>query len=707
MKPPAKSCKSFSAIGILVLFLAAFASQAFADTKPKYLYVTNSGESNPGDQLETFQVTATATCTSSPCASTFTITGSFTLDLGLGRVSYSTLFLTDSSDLASSPLALMSAFPPALPTASTTSPLTFNTDGFFNGGSTLTNLTLYLPFTNFPGNYAGGAICTSVSVSGCAGISKVIIQSANMSASLRATSGGNPVTATIVSGSVTLVGSVQSSNTVSGYSIDATTGALTPLPGSPFIAGSNPFSVALDPSSKFLYVANRLSGNISAYEVNATSGALSQISGSPFTTGSEPDSVTVAPSGKFVFVSNQLSDNIWVYSIDSETGALTPINGSPFPSGHSPVALTMDPLGRFLYVSDYDTEAPAFDFRGFTIDGTTGALTQIPPADILGGPGIGPLGAAIDPTGRFLFGIGYFIPHWGVGVSGINSATGGLGNEYSGDGSDIPSAVATHPSGKFVYITDASSSYVTGYSIDSTTGDMTRIPGTPFGDQCAHVTTCFPTGPSSTPYATGSLPESIAIDPSGKFAYVGNMHSNNISAFTIDATTGAFAPIVGSPFAAGVGPSSVAIASASTVPFDTFKATAEIDEDRKTSFRVEGFFTLGAGSDGIYPLSESVQLQVGSYSATLPAGSFAEKDEHQFDFDGTINNVDLKIKIHQVERKRDDGKNDKDKKVETNDYLFTAEGKGSILAGVTNPVTVTLTIGDDEGSTTVKADIDK
>jgi hypothetical protein len=318
----------------------------------------------------------------------------------------------------------------------------------------------------------------------------------------------------------------------------------------------------------------------------------------------------------------------------------------------------------------------------------------------------------VDPTGRFLFGINYFIPNWAVNVSDINSATGALNRINSADGSDVPTAVAVHPSGNFLYITDASSSYVTGYTIDSTTGDITRISGTPYGDECTHVTSCYPMGLYSGPYATGSLPESIAIDPSGKFAYVGNMHSNNISAYTIDGTTGALAPIVGSPFASGVGPSSVAIASASSVPFDTFKATAEIDEDRKTSFRVEGFFKLGAGSDGIYPLSETVQLQVGSYSVTLPAGSFTEKGDHQFDFEGTINNVDLKISIHHAERKHDDdkhdgGKHDKNKQVDENDYLFTAEGKGSILAGVTNPVTVALTIGDDEGSTTVKADIDK
>jgi len=37
----------------------------------------------------------------------------------------------------------------------------------------------------------------------------------------------------------------------------------------------------------------------------------------------------------------------------------------------------------------------------------------------------------------------------------------------------------------------------------------------------------------------GLSPTSIAIDPSGKFAYVANAGSNNVSMYSIDAATGA------------------------------------------------------------------------------------------------------------------------------------------------------------------------
>lgn len=690
MKRPAKHFSAIPGAAILAVLLLSFAHPVFGDTKPKFVYVANSGDSFPGDQVVTFQVTATATCTSSPCSSTLNISGSLMLDLTLGQIDGNTLYLTDSSDLALSPLPLYivpqrGVYPPTSPT---TLPISFTAGGLDYQGNFLqtTNFTLYFPFTSFPGNYSGGPLCTSVSAPACAGVSGFTIVAADMSPSLRATTGGNPITGTITSGSLTVVPNTQGSNTISGYAIDATTGALTPLPGSPFTVGLNPDSLVIDPSNKFLYVANRVSDDISAFVVNSSTGALTPITGSPFPAGSEPDNMVVDPSGKHVYVANQRSGDVWVYTIDSETGTLTPINGSPFSVGSSPASLIVDPLDRFLYVMNYDRNQVYCNSSAYSIDTVTGALSLLSGVQYPGEPCT--FAGVEDPLGKFFFGIDYdFNVHWGVYTDAVNGATGALTPAGYSNVDNYPSAVAVHPSGKFLYITDNKSSYVAAYTIDSTTGNLAIIPGSPYGDSCTYGP-CAPAGP----YATGSQPESIAIDPSGKFAYVGNMYSNNISGFSIDATTGAMAPIPGSPFAAGMGPASVAIVSSSTTPFNIFKAKLDIDEDRKTKFDVGGFFTLGQGSDGIYPLSEAVTLQVGSVTVMIPAGSFKERGRHEFVYEGRIDDVEVKMVIFGIFG---------------NDYFFGAEGKGDILSGIANPVTVGLAIGDDEGSATVKADIDK
>ena len=61
-----------------------------------------------------------------------------------------------------------------------------------------------------------------------------------------------------------------------------------------------------------------------------------------------------------------------------------------------------------------------------------------------------------------------------------------------------------------------------------------------------------------SPVAAGTNPFSIAIDPTGKFAYVANASSNNVSAYTVNATTGELTAI-GSPVPAGTNPYSIAI----------------------------------------------------------------------------------------------------------------------------------------------------
>ncbi len=87
------------------------------------------------------------------------------------------------------------------------------------------------------------------------------------------------------------------------------------MAGSPFGAGSAAFHVAIDPNGKFAYVDNYASANVSAYTINATSGALTPVAGSPFGAPSGPINVAVDPKGKFVYVPNDASNSVSAYTI--------------------------------------------------------------------------------------------------------------------------------------------------------------------------------------------------------------------------------------------------------------------------------------------------------------------------------------------------------------------------------------------------------
>jgi hypothetical protein len=132
------------------------------------------------------------------------------------------------------------------------------------------------------------------------------------------------------SGRFAFVTNYLSNGSVSGFSIDATTGALTPIPGSPFRAGDHPYRLTVAPSGRFLYAVNLNSNNVSAFTINATTGALTPVPGSPFAVGTSPYQLAVSPSELFAYVANSASSNVSAFRIDPVTGALAPIQGSPF-----------------------------------------------------------------------------------------------------------------------------------------------------------------------------------------------------------------------------------------------------------------------------------------------------------------------------------------------------------------------------------------
>ncbi len=90
--------------------------------------------------------------------------------------------------------------------------------------------------------------------------------------------------------------------------------------------------------AKFLYVPNALSNNVSAFSVNASTGVLTAVAGSPFATDPAPSLATADPAGKFLYVINRgtsvLPPSMSVYAINPTSGALTENVASPFELTH-------------------------------------------------------------------------------------------------------------------------------------------------------------------------------------------------------------------------------------------------------------------------------------------------------------------------------------------------------------------------------------
>ena len=161
-------------------------------------------------------------------------------------------------------------------------------------------------------------------------------------------------------------------NTVSFFSVDAPSGALT-LAGQ-VATGLNPESVTLDSSGKFLLAPNGNGQSVSVYSLDPNSGVPNPVLGSPFAAGVIPIAVAFHPSGNFAYAVNQGSNTVSAFAVDS-SGVFSPISGSPFaiPGGSGPAAVSVDPLGKWLYVLNQSTNNIAI----FSIDSMTGALTSL------------------------------------------------------------------------------------------------------------------------------------------------------------------------------------------------------------------------------------------------------------------------------------------------------------------------------------------
>ncbi len=300
-------------------------------------------------------------------------------------------------------------------------------------------------------------------------------------------SGGGGGGATISAGSATALVYFMNGSSIQGAGIGGSTFA--PLTGYTAPTVSTGFADVLLVTKKYVYVPMGNS-NVEGFSINRTGGALTAIPGSPFiataSSGGTTDGAWTDPQGRFLFVGSEGSGEIWVFQINATTGALTETAGSPFTTGVVAAdIMTVDASGKFLYVGQL---SPSTGVAAFSINQTTGALTPI-----LGSPfnlGIAQIRASL--TGEFLLGVAQIqdagsATDTHIHVFSINSSTG-VPTEVNGSPfvtASAPFDFAISPNGKFVYTVGTPSGTsiagpIEGFQMDLTSGALTKLAGSPF-----------------------------------------------------------------------------------------------------------------------------------------------------------------------------------------------------------------------------------
>lgn len=187
--------------------------------------------------------------------------------------------------------------------------------------------------------------------------------------------GNNPTALSIDSAGKFLYAANTTDGTVSVFSIDPTNGHLTAV-GSAiqgFPTGLAPTSLGIDPSGKSLYVLDGANLALNGFTIDPATGAFGAASTTaalPGFTTVGPNSLAMDPKGRFAYVANTIAPGkISAFSLDPATGAL---NAGPTLSTSIATAVAVDPTGRFLYSANAAQSASAY-----SVDGTTGALTQV------------------------------------------------------------------------------------------------------------------------------------------------------------------------------------------------------------------------------------------------------------------------------------------------------------------------------------------
>jgi 6-phosphogluconolactonase len=340
-------------------------------------------------------------------------------------------------------------------------------------------------------------------------------------------------------------------NTISSYSIDPKSGALSPVPGSPFAAAStnsNPGPIIMDRFGQFLYVRNfsnigcKSCTSLSGFSSDG-SGTLVPLTGSPFS-NFIPFAFVEDPTGNIIYGSTG-SDIVTMF-IDAESGTLMQLADSP---GFAPfLSMAENPAGTFLYAAAaaQGSSSTVGVWVG-SISPTTGVVTTV-----AGSPfaGTGTSAVTVDPLGRFVFAVK---PDLGDGAGSellsftIDATTGALRllNSTTYGFPAFLGDVLVHPSAKFLYVTREGDNTIMVFAIDAA-GNLTPVAGSPFSAGVGAIN-----------------PNFMATDPEGKFLYVANYTGGaapaTVSGFTVDASSGALTPVAGSPYPTGGAPDSIVI----------------------------------------------------------------------------------------------------------------------------------------------------
>jgi 6-phosphogluconolactonase (cycloisomerase 2 family) len=324
---------------------------------------------------------------------------------------------------------------------------------------------------------------------------------------------------------------------ISVYRVDLQSGALTQIPDSPYPSGGrNPVAEVTSPNGADLYVVNHDDNTVVEFAIGTDAKLYPQHTYQ--TPGTEPNAIAINAAGTLLFVldtyqatysdANPGPGALVVYPINSDGSLGTNVaNGSlPYwPVEFAPTTVNVTANGNFVYVANANTNSTATTRQGTMMGFSVGS------------------GGVLTPLAN---------PNPGTILTASELAYAGV----------QPSASASEPTSRFLYVTDAASNELYAYTIGAN-GTLTAL--------------------TNGPFATGVFPDGITIDPSGTYIYVANYNSNTINAYQIAQSTGSPSALSGATsYTTKTGPMCILVDPA----FGRFLFTANFLDSSVTGYQL-------------------------------------------------------------------------------------------------------------------------
>ncbi len=290
-------------------------------------------------------------------------------------------------------------------------------------------------------------------------------------------------------------------------------------------------------SGDYLYVGNGNNTYLAGFGVS-TAGALSVLNGSPYNNGVAAQALAITPTNSFMYVST--TAGIFCYVINSDGSITIQNSGTAVASDVVATAMQVDSTGNYLLASGIGIARAAQAIGIYQINTSTGLLTALTGSPLALYTGNASTATVVTPTGMLITPNNsyVYVSLYTLGVQVLTLGTGGALSTGSAptilapkSTSSSPSdyGLASDPTSKFLFVAE----FNTGLRVLSigTNGTLNELSG--------------------SPYATGTGPTGVILDPTGSYVYVANKGSNNISAFTLTLASGNLVAIAGSPFSSG------------------------------------------------------------------------------------------------------------------------------------------------------------